>query len=114
MLKKGTIGILAGLISGMFGAGGGLVLLSIFLHVLKLEEKEARATTIASILPMAITTGIFYFNNNLIDWNLAIKCAVGGIVGVVIGTKLLRVLSNTVLRVIFIVFLVYVAYKLII
>lgn len=111
MLKKISIGLFAGLISGLFGAGGGLVLLSIFVHILKLEEKDARATTIASILPMATVTGIFYFNNNLINWNLAIKCAIGGIIGSIIGTKLLKTLSNTVLRILFVIFLVYISYK---
>ncbi|MCL2859337.1 MAG: sulfite exporter TauE/SafE family protein [Oscillospiraceae bacterium] len=111
MFKKSAIGLFAGLISGMFGAGGGLVLLSIFVHILKLEEKEARATTIASILPMATVTGIFYSSNNLIEWNLAIKCAIGGIIGAIIGTRLLKLLSNTVLRGLFVVFLVYISFK---
>ena len=114
MFKKSTVGILAGLISGMFGAGGGLVLLSAYVHILKLNEKETRATTIASILPMAMVVGIFYSNNNLIDWTLAVKCAIGGIVGSAIGTKLLKNLSNMTLRIIFIVFLIYIAYKFIV
>lgn len=111
MLKNIIIGTSAGVISGLFGAGGGLILVPIFVHYLKLEEKEARATTIFCILPMVITSGIIYSNNNLIDWNLAIKCAIGGIIGSVIGTKLLKSLSNKVLKIIFIIFLSYVSIK---
>ena len=114
MLKKGAIGLFTGFVSGMFGAGGGLVLVSMYVHILKLNEKEARATTIASILPMAMVVGIFYSNNNLMDWSLGIKCAIGGIIGSIIGTKLLKNLSDTMLRVVYIVFLIYIAYKFIV
>lgn len=111
MLKNIIIGISSGIISGLFGAGGGLILVPIFVHYLKLSEKEARATTIFCILPMAITSGIIYSSNNLIDWNLAIKCAIGGIVGSIIGTKLLKNLSNKILKITFIIFLIYVSIK---
>jgi len=111
MLKNIIIGASAGIISGLFGAGGGLILVPVLVHYLKLSEKEARATTIFCILPMVITSGIIYYNNDLIDWSLAIKCAIGGIIGSFIGTKLLRSLSNSVLKISFIVFLIYVAIK---
>jgi len=111
MLKNIIIGTSAGIISGLFGAGGGLILVPVLVHYLKLGEKEARATTIFCILPMVITSGIIYYNNDLIDWSLAIKCAVGGIIGSFIGTKLLRSLSNKVLKISFIIFLIYVAVK---
>lgn len=111
MLKNIIIGISSGIISGLFGAGGGLILVPIFVHYLKLSEKEARATTIFSVLPMVIISGIIYSSNNLIDWNLAIKCAIGGIVGSIIGTKLLKNLSNKILKITFIIFLIYVSIK---
>lgn len=111
MLKNIIIGISSGIISGLFGAGGGLILVPIFVHYLKLSEKEARATTIFCILPMVIISGIIYSSNNLIDWNLAIKCAIGGIVGSMIGTKLLKNLSNKILKITFIIFLIYVSIK---
>ena len=109
MFKNIIIGISSGIISGLFGAGGGLILVPIFVHLLKLDEREARATTIFCILPMVITSGLIYSRNDLIDWNLAIKCAMGGIIGSVIGTRLLRNLSNKVLKSIFIIFLIYVS-----
>lgn len=111
MLKNIIIGMSAGIISGLFGAGGGLILVPVLVHYLKLSEKEARATTIFCILPMVITSGIIYYNNDLIDWSLAIKCAIGGMIGSFIGTKLLRSLSNKVLKISFIIFLIYVAVK---
>lgn len=111
MLKNILIGISAGIISGLFGAGGGLILVPVLVHYLNLSEKEARATTIFCILPMVITSGIMYSTNGLIEWNLAFKCAIGGIIGSFIGTKLLKTLSNKVLKITFIIFLIYVSIR---
>ena len=63
MLKNIVIGIIAGLISGFFSTGGGLILVPAFIYFIKLDEKKARATSIACILPMVITSSIFYAKN---------------------------------------------------
>ena len=114
MLKKIIIGLLAGIICGLFSAGGGLILVPAFTHILKLDEKTSRGTSIFAILPMVITSGIFYYNNNYINWEIGIKCAIGGIVGGYIGAKLLKKLSNNTLTIIFIIFLIYSSVKMII
>lgn len=114
MIKKILIGIIAGFISGLFAAGGGMIIVPAFVHIFKLDEAEARATSVFAILPMVITSGLFYYNNNYVDWTLGIKCAFGGIIGGFIGAKLLRKLSDKVLKMIFIIFLTYVSIKMII
>lgn len=114
MIKKITLGIMAGFISGLFAAGGGMIVVPAFVHIFKLDEAEARATSVFAILPMVITSGLFYYNNNYIDWSIGIKCAIGGIIGGFIGAKLLKKLSDKVLKIIFIIFLMYVSIKMII
>lgn len=111
MLKKIVLAIIAGIISGLFGAGGGLILVPAFTHIFKLNEKDARGTTIFCILPMVLTAGIFYSTNSFIDWEIAIKSAIGGIIGAYIGSKLLKKLSDKILRISYIIFLVYVAWR---
>lgn len=106
-MKIALIGILAGIISGMFSAGGGLILVPVFVYILKLREKEARATSLFCILPMVILTAIIYNKNNFIDWNLGIKCAIGGIIGGIIGGKLLNKIKDKYLQIAFILFLLY-------
>lgn len=66
MIKKILLGISAGIISGLFAAGGGMIVVPAFVHIFKLDEAEARATSVFSILPMVITSGLFYYNNNYI------------------------------------------------
>ena len=93
--------------------GGGMIVVPTFVYIFKFTEKEARATSVFAILPMVITSGIFYYNNNYIDFSLAIKCAIGGVIGAIIGTKLLRKLSDKYLKIIFIFFLIYVSIKMV-
>ena len=106
-MKNALIGILAGIISGMFSAGGGLILVPVFVYIIKLSEKEARATSLFCIMPMVILTAIIYNNNNFIDWSLGIKCAIGGIIGGIIGGKLLNKIPDKYLQIAFIIFLFY-------
>lgn len=112
MIKKIIIGIIAGFFSGLFASGGGLILLPACIYFLDLNEKEARATTIFAILPMVLTSTIFYYKNNYIDWNIGIKTAIGGVIGGFIGAKLLNKINNKYLKIIFIVFLFYAAFNL--
>ena len=81
MIKKIAVGVIAGFISGLFAAGGGMIVVPAFIHIFKLNEAEARATSVFAILPMVITSGLLYYNNNYIDWNIGVKCAIGGIIG---------------------------------
>ena len=69
MIKKISLGIIAGFISGLFAAGGGMIVVPAFVHIFNLSEAEARATSVFAILPMVITSGLFYYNNNYIDWH---------------------------------------------
>ena len=114
MIKKITIGVIAGFVSGFFGAGGGLIVVPSFIHIFKMDEKVSRGTAIFAILPMVIASGIFYVKSNYIDYTLAIKCAVGGIIGGIIGAKLLKKVSDKFLRSFFIIFLFFVSIKMLV
>ena len=84
-MKKVLLGFIAGIISGLFTAGGGLIIVPALLHVLKLEPRKARATSVFCILPMVLVISFFYGQNNYINWEIGIKCAIGGIIGVNLG-----------------------------
>ncbi len=107
--KKIIIGLTAGIISGLFSTGGGLILVPAFLYLLKLDSVESRATSILCILPMVITSSFFYAKANYIDWKIGIYCAIGGVIGGFIGSKILPKISNFILKLTFAVFLFYVA-----
>ena len=87
MWKKVLIGLIAGIINGLFTSGGGLILVPAFLYILKMEPKKARATSIFCILPMVIVTAIFYSGNRLINLKTGILCAIGGIIRRIIWSQ---------------------------
>lgn len=112
-LYKALIGILAGIVSGLFASGGGMILVPAFIYILKLSDVEARATSVLCILPMVVTSGIFYYTNNYIDWKIGLLCATGGIIGGVLGAKLLNKLPVKYLRIAFALFLIYASCRMI-
>lgn len=113
MIKKILIGLFAGFISGFFSTGGGMVLVPAFTF-LKLDTQKARGTAIFCILPMVITSSIFYYKSNFIDWKISLLCAVGGSIGGYIGAKLLKKLPEKFLKITFIMFILYISYKMIV
>ena len=114
MLKIIIIGFFAGLVSGLFGTGGGLILVPAFVYILKKNEQVARATSLFCIIPLVIISGIGYYINNYIDWNIGIRCAIGGLIGGILGAKLLRKMPASILKITFTIFLIYVSIKMII
>ena len=112
MYKKILVGLITGFISGLLATGGGLILLPACTYVFKLNEKESRATTIFSMLIIIIVTSIIYLKYKNFDIILGIKCAIGGIIGSYIGSKLLNKINTKekIFKIIFILFLVYSSY----
>ena len=107
MIKRILVGLVAGINSGLFTAGGGLIIVPALLYTLKLEPKKARATTVFCILPMVAITAIFYGKSNFIRWDIGIRCAIGGIIGGIIGARLLNYLPEKYLKIAFTLFLIY-------
>lgn len=113
MIKKVLIGLLAGFISGFFSTGGGMILVPAFMYLLEMPSKKARGTSVFCILPMVLTSSIFYYKSNYIDWKIGILCAIGGAIGGYMGAKLLKKLPEKVLKIAFTIFLIYISYKMI-
>lgn len=111
MIKKSFIGIISGFITGLFATGGGMILVPLFVKLLKMSEKQARATSICCILPATILSYVFYAKDKLVDLKISIFCVIGGIIGALIGTKLLSKLSDNLLKICFSLFLLYTSIK---
>lgn len=113
MWKKIIIGMLAGIISGLFSTGGGMILVPAFMYWIDLDATKSRGTSVFCILPMVITSSFFYYKGNFIDWKISILCAIGGAVGGYFGAKLLKKLPEKYLKIAFTIFLIYVSFKMI-
>ena len=112
--KLSLIGFIAGLVSGFFSTGGGLILVPSFLYLLEMDSQKARGTSVFCMLPMVLTSSIFYYKGNFINWKVAILCGIGGAIGGYIGAKLLKKLPEKYLKIAFTIFLIYVSIKMII
>ena len=110
-MKKIIIGILAGIVCGLFGTGGGLVLVPAFIYMLEIEPKKARATSLTCMLIMVIISSIFYYKNNYIEWKVGVLCAIGGIVGGYLGAKILKKVPDYVLKIAFTIFIAYYSFR---
>lgn len=100
-------GSLAGVLNGMFGAGGGLVLVPLFAGWLALEEKQAFATSVAVILPLSIVSSIIVWIQGNQVFAEALPYLLGGIVGGTMSTPLLKHLKIEWLHRMFAVLILY-------
>lgn len=94
MLKKCLIGIMAGIISGLFSTGGGMILVPAFVYLLNVEDTRARGTSVFCILPMVITSSFFYYKGNYINWEIAFLCAIGGAIRRFYRSKIIKKIAN--------------------
>lgn len=101
VLKLVGVGVLAGVVNGFFGAGGGLLIVPLFSMVCKLDSKTTHATTLGCVLFMCISSSIIYFVKHELDFKLILVCGIGSFVGSLIGTKLLKNLKNNVIDLVF-------------
>ena len=114
MFKKASIGLLAGIVSGLFSTGGGMILVPAFIYLLKMEDSKSRGTSIFFILSMVITSSFFYYKWHYINWKTSMLCAIGGSIGGFFGAKLLKKLPEKTLKIAFTIFLIYASYKMLI
>lgn len=106
-----VIGLLGGTLSGAFGVGGGTIMVPLLIWLLGFDQRRAAATSLAAIVPAAISGAASYTVAGEIDPAAALLIAVGGVGGSLIGTKLLRTLPLGWLRWLFVGFLVLVAIR---
>ncbi|MBR3992919.1 MAG: sulfite exporter TauE/SafE family protein [Anaerotignum sp.] len=89
--KKLLIGIVTGFANGLFGSGGGTIVVPAMERFLHMEEHKAHATAIAVILPLSVLSlAIYLWKTGLGEvWQIALWASAGGLVGGVVGAKLL-------------------------
>ncbi|MEG1996426.1 MAG: sulfite exporter TauE/SafE family protein [Oscillospiraceae bacterium] len=97
-LKNYFVGITCGILNGLFGTGGGLVIVPL-LQGNEIPAKKSHATSIAIILPLSIISAAIYaYKGVQIDVKLTLILIGAGIIGAFIGAKLLKVMPDIVLK----------------
>lgn len=113
LLLGGLIGLAGGVLSGLFGIGGGLVIVPGLILLLGMSQKEAAGTSLAALLlPVGILGAIEYWRGGYVDIRLAVLIALGILIGAFIGARIATGLPNELLQRAFGVFLVLVGVRL--
>ena len=111
-LQLAAVGTAAGLYSGLFGVGGGSVIVPLLIVWLGYGAKEATGTSLAAIVIIAALTAGLHgaYGNVHVDKGLLIGIpAVGGVLA---GTALQQRISSRAITLVFAAFLVVVAIEL--
>lgn len=106
-LKLVIIGLIAGLINGLLGVGGGTILIPAMVVFFGIEQHIAHGTSLAVILPTAFISTLIYQSNQNLDLQLALQVAASGMIGGFIGAKLMEHIPSQLLRKIFGLFMIF-------
>jgi uncharacterized membrane protein YfcA len=93
------VGVAAGFLSGLFGVGGGILIVPGLVLVAKMDQRIAHGTSLAAVLPISATSLLSYWAHDHVDWRVGACLAVGALAGAVLGTRLLHVLPHRVLAI---------------
>jgi len=104
------VGIGAGIFAGLFGKGGGIVIVPLLIGVFHYDPKAAAATSLAALqLPVGLPSVIIYANNGHLNILYAGLIALGILAGAFFGSKLGVKLPSAIFKKVFAVFLLVVA-----
>jgi len=84
------VGLVAGFASGMFGVGGGIIMVPLLVLVAHLDQRQASATSLFAIVPTALVGAIRYWTMGQIAWWPVVLITLGGVVGSHFGAKLMH------------------------
>ena len=100
-------GLISGIIGGM-GMGGGTLLIPILTIFLGFKQKNAQAINLLVFIPMSLFALIIHIKNKLVDFKVGIPVILSGVIFSILGSYLASILSNTLLKKIFAIFLLLV------
>lgn len=113
-----VIGLAAGVMSGFIGVGGGVVMVPALIYLLGLTQHEAQGLSIATMLPpIGVMAFYNYYQHGAVTKNTLLYgsiMALAFVAGGYFGSKLSLKLSPNLVKLIFGVFMLFVAFKMII
>ena len=105
------IGIFGGIISGLFGVGGGLIFVPLLILLKNLDPHVAVGTSLAVVVPTAMMGVFAHGRAGMIDWKAFLLISAFAILGAWIGSQVSLRLDTGLLRKLLGLFLVVLAVK---
>ena len=107
------VGMAVGFANGLFGSGGGTLLVPSLQKFFKIETHKSHATALVVILPLSILSAFFYIKGDAMDWGVLLWITAGGMLGGHVGAKLLNKLTSKWLHILFGAFMIAAGTKMI-
>ncbi|MCS7337437.1 MAG: sulfite exporter TauE/SafE family protein [Verrucomicrobiae bacterium] len=108
----GLIGLFGGLTSGMFGVGGGVVMVPAMIYLLRLTPHQAVATSLIVIVPTALVGALKHNHAGHVVWSAGLWLLPTALLGGYLGAWLTQFLSGQDLKRAFGCFLILVGLRL--
>lgn len=109
------IGLLSGMLAGVFGVGGAILVIPALVFILGLSQHQAQGTSLAFMIPpVGILAAWNYWKAGYVNWKFALILSLTFVVGAYLGSVFSLKISDKMLQRIFGVLLLFVAVKMII
>lgn len=103
-----SIGLSAGFASGLFGIGGGVIIVPALIYLLGFSQHRATGTSLVILLPpVGLGAVLEYYRNGNVDWRAALIVAGTVFIGAWAGAYCANKLAGPVLRLMFGIFVVF-------
>ncbi len=97
-----TLGIVAGVLSGLIGIGGGIIIVPVLVILFGFSQHLAQGTTLALMVPpIGLLAAWTYYKAGFVDMRAAVIICLGFFVGGLLGAKFATGIPEPVLRKIF-------------
>lgn len=107
------LGLLAGVVSGLFGVGGAVVIIPGLVLIAKLPQHTAHGTSLAALLlPVGLLGALEYYRRGQVNIAIAAVIALGLLIGAYFGARLAGQIPDETLRKMFGGFLLIISVKL--
>ncbi|HDM37513.1 MAG TPA: sulfite exporter TauE/SafE family protein [Candidatus Omnitrophica bacterium] len=108
------LGLIAGVFSGFLGIGGGTIIIPALVYIFGLSQHQAQGTTLAIMVPpIGLLAALRYYYNGDVNISIAVFVAIGFLVGGLIGASFVKPIPDLILKKIFGIFLMLIAFKMI-
>ncbi len=114
MIEAVLIGLLAGIVAGLLGVGGGALFVPALTIGLGLSQLDAEATSLLAIIPVALVGALRQRGHGNVDLRTAaVVGLLGGVGGAIAGTAIANAVPQRALEVSFALFILFVAWRLV-
>lgn len=110
-----ALGLFAGIAAGLFGIGGGIVLVPALVYIFGLTQHQAQGTTLAIMVPpIGLLAALRYYYSGNVKLDMAAFICAGFFIGGLIGASLIQQMSDPMLKRLFGILLLFVSMRMIV